>query len=140
MEKGAAAAGDVQFMTSNNPPVYEKGKVYTFSAFLKSDDNMQFHLLLSGGSEDGFQPSFRSDTFVTTDRWEEYFLTTSIMPLQPKATRAKFFVGYGPGSFWVDDIKIYIGDYEPSTASKPKAVAMSGDKLAVNWASIKSKN
>ena len=137
VEKGAAAAGAVQFMTANNPPVYKKGEIYTLSAFITSDDNMQFHLLISGGSEDGFKPSFQTPPFVTTNKWEEYHLTTDPMPSQPVATRAKIFVGYGPGSFWIDDIKIYIGEYVPAT-EKPKAVAMISDKLVTNWASIKS--
>jgi hypothetical protein len=125
-------------MTANHPSVYEKGEIYTLSAFIKSDDNMQFHLLISGGSEDGFQPSFRSETFVTTDVWEEYYLTTDPMPIQPQATRAKFFVGYGDGVFWIDDIKIYADEYEPTLPSA-RAVAMSASKLATTWAGIKAK-
>ena len=136
VEKGASSAGDVQFMTANHPPVYKKGEIYTLSAFIKSDDNMRFHLLISGGSEDGFQPSFRSETFTTTDVWQEYYLTTAPMPQQPQATRAKLFVGYGPGEFWVDDIKIYTGEYVP-TFPGDQAVAMTVDKLATTWASIR---
>ncbi|MEK7398862.1 MAG: carbohydrate binding domain-containing protein [Candidatus Poribacteria bacterium] len=139
VDKAAAAAGDVQFMTANDPPVYKKGEKYTFSAYIKSNEKMRFHLLLSGGSEDGFQPSFQSEIFTMTEKWEEYHLTTASMPLQPKATRAKFFVGYGPGAFWVDNIKIYIGDYEPTFPTKPKAVEMTVGKLATSWASIKAK-
>ena len=140
VEKGAAAAGSVQFMTANHPPTYEQGEIYTFSAFIKSDDNMQFYMLISGGSEDGFQPSYKSATFVTTDVWTEYYLTTPPFPSQPQATRAKFFVGFGPGAFWVDDIKIYIGEYVPSVPEEIRAVEMTADKLATTWASIKSSN
>lgn len=140
VEDGAASAGSVQFMTANNPPTYESGEIYTFSAFIKSDDNMQFHMLISGGSEDGFQPSYRSETFVTTDVWTEYYLTTDSFPNQPQATRAKFFVGYGAGAFWVDDIRIYMDEYVPSSPAQNRAVAMTVDKLATTWASIKAKN
>ena len=138
VEKGAASASAVQFMTANHPEAYEKGEIYTLSAFIKSDDNMQFHLLISGGSEDGFQPSFRSETFTTTNTWQEYHLTTDPMAIRPQATRAKFFVGYGPGEFWIDDIKVYLGEYVPTLPDQ--AVFMTADKLAVTWASIKSKN
>jgi len=137
VEKGASSAGDVQFMTANHPAVYKKGEIYTLSAFIKSDENMQFHLLISGGSEDGFQPSFRSATFTTTDVWKEYYLTTDPMPQQPQATRAKFFVGYGSGGFWIDDIKVYQGEYVP-TLPGSQAVAMTAGKLAITWASIKT--
>jgi len=139
VEKGAAKAGDVQFMLANDPPVYKKGEIYTFSAYLKSNDEMQFHLLISGGSEDAFKPSFQSDIFTMTEKWEEYYLTTRPIDPQPKATRVKFFVGYGPGSFWVDNINVYIGEYIPTSKAKPKAVTMN-DKLATNWASIKAKH
>ncbi|MCD6599563.1 MAG: carbohydrate binding domain-containing protein [Dehalococcoidia bacterium] len=139
VEDGASSAGDVQFMTANHPAVYEKGEIYTLSAFIKSDDSVQFHLLISGGSEDGFQPSFRSETFTATDTWEEYHLTTDPMPIRPQATRAKFFVGYGSGEFWIDDIKVYQGEYVP-TSPEAQAVAMTTDKLATTWASIKAQD
>jgi hypothetical protein len=135
VEKGASSAGAVQFMTANHPSVYEKDEVYTLSAFIKSDDSMRFHLLISGGSEDGFQPSFRSETFTTTDMWKEYHLTTAPMPERPQATRAKFFVGYAPGEFWIDDIKVYKGEYVPTFPQQ--AVAMTVDKLAATWGNIK---
>jgi len=140
VEKGAASAGSVQFMTANHPPTYEKGEIYTLSAFIKSDDNMQFHISISGGSEDGFQPSFKSATFVTTDVWTEYYLTTDEFSIQPQATRAKFFVGYGPGAFWIDDIKVYMDEYIPTSPAENRAVAMTADKLASTWASIKAEN
>jgi hypothetical protein len=138
VEEGAASAGSVQFMTANHPSTYEDGEIYTLSAFIKSDDDMQFHLLISGGSEDGFQPSFRSETFITTDVWTEYYVTTDPFPFKPLATRAKFFVGYGPGAFWIDDIKIYMDEYEPTSPAENIAVAMTADKLATTWANIKS--
>ncbi len=138
VEEGAAAAGSVQFMTANHPSAYEEDEIYTLSAFIKSDDDMQFHLLISGGSEDGFQPSFRSETFITTNVWTEYYVTTDPFPFQPVATRAKFFVGYGPGAFWIDDIKIYMDEYVPTIPGENMAVAMTVGKLAATWASIKS--
>jgi len=138
VEEGAASAGSVQFMTANHPSTYEDGEIYTLSAFIKSDDDMQFHLLISGGSEDGFQPSFRSETFITTDVWTEYYVTTDPFPFQPLATRAKFFVGYGDGAFWIDDIRIYMDEYVPTSPAENIAVAMTADKLAATWASIKS--
>jgi hypothetical protein len=140
VEEGAASAGSVQFMTANHPPRYEQGEIYTLSAFIKSDDNMQFHLLISGGSEDSFQPSYRSATFVTTDVWTEYYLTTDPFSSQPQATRAKFFVGYGPGAFWIDDIKVYMDEYVPTSPAENMAVAMTEGKLATTWAGIKSGN
>jgi len=140
VEEGAASSGAVQFMTANHPPTYEQDEIYTLSAFIKSDDNMQFHLLISGGSEDGFQPSYQSATFATTDVWTEYYLTTDVFPTQPLATRAKFMVGYGPGAFWIDDIRIYMGEYIPSSSAENQAVAMTTDKLATTWASIKAEN
>ncbi len=138
VEEGAAGASSVQFMTANHPSAYEEDEIYTMSAFIKSDDDMQFQLRISGGSEDGFQPSFTSQTFITTDVWTEYYLTTDPFSFKPVATRAKFFVGYGPGAFWIDDIKIYMGEYVPTIPAENMAVAMTVDKLATTWASIKS--
>ncbi len=136
VEDGASSAGDVQFMTANHPSTYEKDEIYTFSAFIKSDDDMRFHLTISGGSEDGFQPSYKSETFTTTNEWTEYHLTTDPMPIKPQATRAKFFVGYGPGDFWIDDIKVYIGEYVPAETGGRIAVDP-GKGLTTTWGSIK---
>jgi len=133
--KAGASISDVQIMVANHPPVYEKGEIYTFSAFITSDDNMQFQLNIGAGSEDSFKPNFKSETFIMTEEWIEYYLTTSPFSKQPVSTRAKFFVGSNKGEFWIDDIKIYKGEYIPSV---PKQAIQPIGKLATTWARIKA--
>jgi hypothetical protein len=95
--------------------VFEEGKIYTLSAFLKSDDEMQVRLNPQL-SEDPYT-SYGAQTFTTTNEWQEYYITTPPMPETVDPANHDFHFNYGVGEFWIDDIKWYEGEYVPSDLS-----------------------
>ena len=92
--------------------VFEQGKIYTFSAFIKSDDEMQIRL----NPQLSVDPytSYGSQTFTVTNEWQEYYITTPPMTETVTPAGLDFHFNYGVGEFWIDDVKFYEGEpYSP---------------------------
>jgi len=89
--------------------VFDAGKVYTLSAYLKcAEDTMQIN----------FKPELAADpwtaygakVFVMTEKWEKYLITTPPMPNTVNPATITFHVAFNAGEFWMDDIQFYEGE------------------------------
>ncbi|MCP4263234.1 MAG: hypothetical protein GY774_37855, partial [Planctomycetes bacterium] len=90
--------------------VFETGKKYTLSAFLKSK---------SGPLDINFKPElaadpftgFGSQAFTITEEWAEYNVTTPVMTEDVNPAGVTFHIAYAAGDFWIDGVRFYEGDY-----------------------------
>ncbi|MCH8218206.1 MAG: carbohydrate binding domain-containing protein [Planctomycetes bacterium] len=99
-------------------PLFEQGKSYTLSAFLKAE---------SGEMQINFKPEhdgnpytgYGEQQFTFTEEWAEYSITTPPMPaggVNPAAIT--FHVQFAPGVFYMDAVRWYEGDYVPPVFRK----------------------
>ena len=89
--------------------VFEQGKQYTFSVWLKS---------MEGDREINFKPEqsgtwtpFGEKRITMTEEWAEYFTTTPVMDADVPNVQISIHVGFGPGEFWMDAARLYVGEY-----------------------------
>jgi hypothetical protein len=116
--------------------VFEAGKVYTLAAFLKSKE---------GPLEINFKPELAADpwtgygakAFIMTDEWEEYYVTTPLIPADVDPASLTFHIGYAKGEFWIDGVRFYEGEYEEPDFSPTRAVRPQG-KLTSTWGDIRA--
>ena len=95
--------------------VFEAGKKYTLSAFLKSkEDTLQATLK----TELEIDPwtAYAMKTITMTEDWEEYSVTTSVLTADVDPGAISFHIGFAPGDFWIDGVRFYEGDYVPIPA------------------------
>jgi len=111
---------------------FEKGKIYTLAAFLKSPNKLQIN----------FKPELAADPWTgygdkvmtMTEQWQEYYITTPAMPDNINPATVTFHIAFDVGEFFVDNIQFYVGDYVPGNVSAVK----SNDKLATTWGNLRS--
>ena len=89
--------------------VFEQGKQYTFSVWLKS---------LEGDREINFKPeqtgtwtAFGEKRITMTAEWAEFFTTTPVVDADVPNVQISIHVGFGPGEFWMDAARLYVGEY-----------------------------
>jgi len=105
--------------------VFEQGKKYTLSAFLKCKE---------GTLEIRFKPELAQDpwtgyaeqSFTMTEEWTEISITTPVFSEDVGPAEIVFHVGFAPGDFWIDGIRWYEGDYVPPDLGE-KSLTESGD-------------
>jgi serine/threonine protein kinase/WD40 repeat protein len=97
--------------------VFEAGKKYTISAFLKTRKG---NLDITFKPELGIEPwTGYGDKIITiTDTWAEYHVTTPVFTENVIPASFTFHIGHAPGGFWIDDVKFYEGDYVPTIIEK----------------------
>ncbi|MHC4520782.1 MAG: carbohydrate binding domain-containing protein, partial [Planctomycetota bacterium] len=84
--------------------VFEAGKNYTLSAYLKAKE---------GTMDINFKPELAADpwtgygsqAFTMTDEWQEFSVTTGVMTEDVDPASITFHIAYAPGEFWVDDVR-----------------------------------
>ena len=91
--------------------IFEEGKVYTLSAFLKSQDKLNINFNLSLG-EDPWT-GYGQMNFTMTDEWREYHLTTPPMPENVQPAQITFHIAFDVGTFMIDGVQFYEGEYIP---------------------------
>jgi len=86
--------------------VFEAGKKYTLSAFLKCN---QGTLDIRLKPERGADPweGYGDQVFTMTDTWAEYSITTPVIPADVSPGVIQFHIAFAAGDFWVDDVKWY---------------------------------
>ena len=112
----------------HDPHVFEQGKHYTLSAFLKCD---------AGTLDINFKPELAQDpwtgygaqAFTMTEEWEEYSTTTPVFTEDVNPGSITFHIQYAASSFWVDAVRWYEGDYvaPPPTTLEQRAMALDPD-------------
>jgi hypothetical protein len=107
------------------PPgaIFQKGKTYTFSIFLKSKSGTAQVFISPELSQDPYT-AYGAMAFTTTDKWVEYHLTTPVIPADVNPAHLTIHVAYAAQEFWADDAKWYEGAYVP-TVTKNKLSALS---------------
>ena len=135
----AAAANFWETGLNQGGLVFEAGKIYTLSVFLKSKE---------GTLDINFKPELAQDpwtapveqAFVMTEEWTEFSLTTAVVFEDLNPAEIVFHIGYGPGDFWIDGIRWYEGEYvAPSLGDKSFAslpVPEDGSLHPETWANL----
>jgi len=119
--------------------IFEEGKKYTLSAFLKCS---------SGTLDINFKPEHDGDpwtgygaqAFTMTEEWTEFSITTPVFTEEVNPAEITFHIGYEIADFWIDGVRWYEGDYVPpslgdkSFASLP--VPEDGSLQPDTWANL----
>jgi hypothetical protein len=92
--------------------VFEAGKSYTLSAFMKCKE---------GTLDVNFKPEHAADPWegygdqviTITDQWVEYSVTTPVIAANVDPATITFHIGFAAGEIWVDNVRFYEGDYAP---------------------------
>ena len=97
--------------------VFEEGKKYTLSAFLKCNEGeLQINFKPELG-EDPW-PGYGAQSFTMTEEWTEFSTTTPVFTEDVIPATITFHIQYAPGDFWVDGVRWYEGDYVPPAFKK----------------------
>jgi len=92
--------------------VFEQGKKYTLSAFLKSKQGeLQINFKPELGQDPW--PGYGAQSFTMTEEWTEYSTTTPVFTENVDPATITFHIQYAAGDFWVDGVRWYEGDYVP---------------------------
>ena len=94
--------------------VFEAGKNYTLSAWLKCD---------TGTLDFNYKPEIAQDpwtgygeqTLTMTDEWEEYSTTTNVIPADVSPAEIVIHIGFAAAEIWIDGVRWYEGDYVAPT-------------------------
>jgi carbohydrate binding protein with CBM4/9 domain len=86
--------------------VFEAGKSYTLSAFLKCS---------AGTLDINFKPElaadpwtgFGSQAFTMTEEWQEFSVSTGVIPDNVDPAAITFHIAYAAADFWIDDVRFY---------------------------------
>jgi hypothetical protein len=97
--------------------VFQKGKKYTLSAFLKSK---------KGPMQVYFKPELEIDPWTgygdemmtITEKWAEYSVTTPVFEADVRPASLIFHIGSAVGGLWIDGVRFYEGDYVPPPAGQ----------------------
>jgi len=105
--------------------VFQKGKKYTLSAFLKcKKGTLQLDFKPQSGAP--AWTGYGQKTVTMTEKWTEYTTTTPVFTEDVTPPNIAFHTGFAAAEFWVDDVKWYEGDYIPTV------VKTSGSALDLN--------
>ncbi len=118
--------------------VFEAGKQYTLSAFLKSK---------SGTLDINFKPElgedpwtgYGSQSFTMTEEWTEFSVTTPVFTEDVTPATLTWHIGYTAGDFWIDSVRWYEGEYVPPVFNSFKATNPNPEDGALHpetWASL----
>ena len=92
--------------------VFEAGKKYTLSAFLKCKRgtlDINFKLELGENPWTGYG----EQVFTMTEEWAEYSITTPVFTEEVSPATITFHIGFAAGDFWIDGVRFHKGDYVP---------------------------
>ena len=90
--------------------VFEAGKKYTLSAFLRTSQ---------GTMDINFKPELAADpwtgfgdqVFTMTEEWTEFNVTTPVLTEDVNPASITFHIAFTAGDFWIDGVRFYEGDY-----------------------------
>jgi hypothetical protein len=107
-----AGAGPHEVGMSDGSHIFEQGKKYTFSCFIKCK---------SGTLEFRMKPEhcaapwegYNDQVFTATEEWQEFYVTTDVFAEDVAPASPSFHLAFQAGDFWMDNIRFYEGDYVP---------------------------
>jgi tetratricopeptide (TPR) repeat protein len=114
------APGNVYYYLAAICPVgavFEAGKKYTVSAFLKARKGT-LNVDFKPEQNRPPWPEYGERRMTITDTWAEYHVTTPVFNRNVVPAHFAFLVGAAPGGFWIDDVRFYEGNYVPTVVRK----------------------
>jgi len=82
------------------------GKTYTFSAFLKcKSGTLDFRMKPERGADPW--EGYNDQVFTMTDTWQEFTVTTDVIPADVTPASPTFHFAFAAGDFWVDNVRLY---------------------------------
>jgi len=93
--------------------VFEAGKMYTLSAFVKCSEgtrNINFKPELAADPWAGFG----DQVFTMTNEWTEFSVTTPVLTEDASPAAITFHIAFAAGDFWIDGVRFYEGDDVPA--------------------------
>ncbi len=112
----SAGANDWDYGLNQGGYVFEAGKKYTVSAFLKcKEGTLDFRIKpeLAAAPWSGYG----EQVFTMTDTWAEYSVTTPVFAADTSPGSITFHIAFAAAEFWVDGIRFYEGDYVPPSGA-----------------------
>jgi hypothetical protein len=110
----SAGANNWDYAMIQRGRVFEAGKKYTFSAFLKSKQGPLDIRLKPERDADPWE-GYGDQVFTITEEWAEYSVTTPVIPADVDPAATTFHFAFAPGDFWVDGVRFYEGEpYSPA--------------------------
>ena len=134
----AAGAGPHESGMSDGSYIFERGKKYTFSAFIKcKSGTLEFRMK----PEHSAPPweAYGDQVFTATEEWQEFYVTTPVFTEDVTPASPSFHLAFAPGDFWMDGIRLYEGDYVEPAFSSMKARNPNpedGTRLLQTWANL----
>ena len=104
MTVNSAGANNWDYGLNQGGHVFEAGKQYTVSAFLKCKEGT---LDIRIKPERGESPweGYGDQVFTMTDTWTEYSVTTPVFTEDVSVASITFHTAFAAGDFWVDDVR-----------------------------------
>ncbi len=97
--------------------VFEQGKQYTLSAFVKCSEgtlDIRFKPERDGSPFEGYPEQI----FTMTQEWTEFSVTTPVFTETVDPAAITFHIGFAEGNLWIDGIRFYEGEYVPPAFKK----------------------
>jgi hypothetical protein len=104
--------------------IFEQGKKYTLSAFLKCSEG-ELNINFKPEQDGDPWPGYGEQAFTMTEEWTEFSTTTPVFSEDVNPASVTLHIQYAAGDFWIDGVRWYEGDYvapylgEPELASRP---------------------
>jgi hypothetical protein len=114
----------------------EKGKKYTYSAFMKAEKQRSIVIDTRRAAAEIFFGN--SGVIQISTEWKEYSLTVTATDTNDGDVMVLTQLGVNRANTWIDNARFYEGEYipDPNLNVVPKAISPLS-KVALTWASIK---
>jgi len=100
----SAGANDWDYGLNQGGHVFEAGKQYTVSAFLKCNQGTMDIRLKPERGADPWE-GYGEQVFTMTEEWTEYSVTTPVFTEDVSPASITFHIAFAAGDFWVDDVR-----------------------------------
>ena len=117
--------------------VFESGKQYTFSFWAKSKEGERDINLKP--EQNGTWTAYGEKRITIDEEWAEYYTTSAVMTADVPNMQISVHVGFGPGEFWLDAARLYVGEYVETAFSSFTAREPNPEDGAIHpatWASL----
>ncbi len=114
--------------------VFEAGKQYTFSVWLKCATGTRMVNIKPEIAADPWT-GYGDQQVTITDTWAEYHVTTPVFESDVTPTSITLHIQYEPGEFWIDDAKFYEGQYVAPPGAETVVYDFETD--AQGWGNLK---
>jgi hypothetical protein len=118
--------------------VFEAGKYYTVSCFLKSREG-EFDIRIKPERAADPWEAYNELVTTVTEEWQEYSVTTPVINATVDPASITFHIAFQACDFYIDGVRWYEGDYVPSAfqnnaASEPEPA--NGATLTDTWTNL----